>query len=166
MEKQSETLVIVEHDAGHSMGHTSEHDIEHVTGHVLEHCNGHRIEHATGHCTLHCTEHGMEHIPRHNVKLCVKCSIVKDLHNEFYRAGKSWQKYCKSCHNKRKVNYVKKQIGFMKLPDELKKNIVYSIYIKKNIKTIYAENKEANPNLNYQTLLRWYKLKQIPEYKE
>ena len=52
------------------------------------------------------------------VKLCVKCQKVKPLQGGYYKAGKSWQKYCKICHNERRVeyassrNYTPKPTGF------------------------------------------------------
>ena len=59
------------------------------------------------------------------MKYCSKCEKVKELNGGFYKAGKSWQKLCKICHNERRIEYAQnniykpKPVGFKKLPDEL-----------------------------------------------
>ena len=40
------------------------------------------------------------------LKLCVKCDKVKTLEGGYYKAGSSWQKLCKLCHNERRCEYV------------------------------------------------------------
>lgn len=105
------------------------------------------------------------------VKLCVKCNKVKPLEGGYYKAGKSWQKLCKICHNERRVeyktsrNYIMKPTGFKKLPEELQKKIIYDVYVRVNYKDICRKyEKEYNNVLKHQTLLRWARLNQIPKY--
>lgn len=106
------------------------------------------------------------------VKLCVKCQKVKTLEGGYYKAGKSWQKYCKICHNERRVEYgstktyTPKPTGFKKLPEELQKKIIYDVYVRVNFKDIYTKYKGDYPQVKHQTLLRWNRLGQIPAYEE
>lgn len=106
------------------------------------------------------------------VKLCTKCDTVKDLEGGFYKAGKSWQKYCKICHNKRRSDYSNNKVykprptGFAKLPAELQKQIIYDIHVRLNFKDICRKHTPKYPTLKHQTLLRWAKLGQIPKYVE
>ena len=106
------------------------------------------------------------------VKLCIKCNKVKSLEFSYYRAGKSWQKLCKLCHNARRTdykvsrNYIMKPTGFLKLPEELQKKIIYDVYVRVNYKDIsrkYAA--EYNNLVKHQSLLRWARLGQIPAYE-
>ena len=106
------------------------------------------------------------------VKYCGMCETVKPLEISYYKAGKSWQKYCKLCHNKKRREYTKsrtpyvsKKTGFSKLPEKLQKKIIYDIYIKINFKDIYNKYKDEYPQLKYQTLLYFNKHKQIEKYK-
>ena len=106
-----------------------------------------------------------------DVKLCVKCEKVKPLQGGFYRAGTSWQKYCKICHNERRATYPKsirtytpKPTGFKRLPDELQKKIIYDVYVKINYKNI-TRKYEKEYNIKHQTLLKWAKSGQIPKYE-
>lgn len=108
-----------------------------------------------------------------NVKLCVKCNEVKPLEGGFYKAGnRSYQKHCKTCHNiirkeyQSKTPYISKGTGFKRLPEELRKKIEYDKYVKINFKNIYQKYKDEYPKLKYQTLLRWNRLGQIPNYTE
>ena len=104
--------------------------------------------------------------PTPAVKLCVGCQATKNLSGGFYRAGNSWQKYCKPCHNTRRNNtprvskYVKKQTGFGKLSPELQEKIKYDIYVRINFKDI----SKRYPEVKYQTLLLWNRKKQIPKW--
>jgi len=106
------------------------------------------------------------------VKLCVGCSKVKPLKGGFYQAGKSWQKLCKICHNSKRCEYANKQVyipkptGFKKLPEDLQKKIIYDIHVRVNFKDIWRKYKGDYPQLKHQTLLRWNRLNQIPEYEE
>ena len=106
------------------------------------------------------------------VKLSSKCSKVKDLAGGFYKAGKSWQKYCKICHNDRRSDYsnnrvyVAKPTGFKKLPEALQTKIIYDIHVRVNFKDIWRKYSPEHPKLRHQTLLRWAKLGQIPPYTE
>lgn len=104
------------------------------------------------------------------IKLCVNCDKVKNLNTEFYKAGSSWQKLCKLCHNEKRNNYkhegtkyIKKETGFFKLPLELQNKIKYNIKVKVNFKDIAEKYK--NEGVKYQTLLKWSK-KGIPEYTD
>jgi len=106
-----------------------------------------------------------------NVKLCVGCAKVKTLEGGFYRAGKSWQKFCKLCHNEKRNDYVhngnnykKKPTGFEKIPADLQKKIQYDIKVRINFKDIAEKYK--NEGIKYQTLLNWNKKGLIPKYKE
>ena len=101
-----------------------------------------------------------------NVKLCVGCDEVKDLNTGFYRAGKSFQKRCKECHNKNRSNYShnkktkeKKVTGFLKLPEDIQEKIKYDLYVKISCKKICEKY-----GLNYITFVRWRKSNKIPPY--
>jgi len=100
-------------------------------------------------------------------KLCQGCQMVYSLNGGFYKAGKSYQKLCIKCHNKKrydydfKSNYTKKIIGYDKLDEELRKKIEYDIYVRINFKDISKKY-----DLNYQTLLRWNKTGKIGQYNE
>lgn len=89
-------------------------------------------------------------------KLCKMCNEVKDLEKDFYKAGKSYQKYCIPCHNKKRYDYPhtykyeKKLKGFGKLPEETRKNILYDISVRINYKEIAEKY-----GLKYLTLLSW-----------
>lgn len=95
-------------------------------------------------------------------KLCRMCNTVKELDEEFYKAGKSYQKYCIPCHNLKrydyphKYSYKKKPKGFLKLDEELRKKILYDI----SIRICYKEIAEKY-NLKYTTLLSWKRKGQI-----
>lgn len=106
-----------------------------------------------------------------DVKLCSKCQKVKPLLTGYYKAGKSWQKFCKPCHNERRneyenpTNYKKTPTGFMKLPEELRNKIIYDIYVRVNFKDIQKKYIKEYPNMtSYITLLKWNKAGQIPKY--
>jgi len=101
-----------------------------------------------------------------NVKLCESCEKVKDLHGEFYKAGRSYQKYCKGCHNKNRTKYPnntkqkeKKKTGFLKLDPDIQEKIKYDLYVKINSKKISEKY-----GLNYITFVRWKKCGKIPPY--
>ena len=105
------------------------------------------------------------------VKLCNKCNKVKSLSTGFYKAGSSWQKYCKPCHNERRSeydnpnHYTPRPIGFLKLPEELRNKIIYDIYVRVNFKDIQKKYKPEYPEMcSYITLLKWNKAGQIPTY--
>lgn len=106
------------------------------------------------------------------MKLCIKCQKVKQLEGGFYKAGKSWQKLCKICHNERRIEYAnnkpykKRPTGFAKLPEDLQKKIIYDVYVRVNFKDIWGKYKDEYPKLKHQTLCRWSRLGQIPDYKE
>lgn len=102
-----------------------------------------------------------------SVKLCKGCEQVKPLEGGFYKAGKSWQKYCKMCHNKKRYEfkmtpkkYTPRPKGFMKLPKETQDKIIYDTYVKVNYKEIAKKYK-----LSYYTLMSWKKKGLIPEYE-
>ena len=86
-------------------------------------------------------------------KYCEGCKTVKQLETGFYKAAKSWQKYCIPCHNNRRSLYFrseKKPQGFQKLSKEIRDDILYDISIKilyKKIATKY--------DINYGTLCGW-----------
>jgi hypothetical protein len=101
-----------------------------------------------------------------DVKFCKGCQTVKNLSDSFYKAGSSYQKLCKLCHNKKRCEYVhngskyiKKIKGFDKLDKELQNKIIYDIHIRINYKEIATKY-----GISYQTLLNWKK-KGIPLYK-
>ena len=91
-------------------------------------------------------------------KLCRKCNVVKNLNNDYYKAGKGFQKYCIPCHNEKRYEYTrsykyeKKPKGFSKLPQELRDKILYDISIRINFKEIAEKY-----NIKYPTLLNWNK---------
>lgn len=114
-----------------------------------------------------------EQTKKNDVKFCAGCNKIKSLHDNFYKAGKvSYQKHCKTCHNVKRREYIKnnpyllKGSGYKRLPKEIRDKIEYDRYIKINFKNIYKKHKDEYPKLNYQTLLRWHRQGQIPEYKE
>lgn len=90
------------------------------------------------------------------MKLCRKCEKVKPLEGGFYKAGSYYQKYCIPCHNKRRYdypqtyNYEKKPKGFSKLPEDIKKKILYDISVRINYKEIAEKY-----GLKYTSLLSW-----------
>ena len=105
------------------------------------------------------------------VKLCSKCQQVKPLATGYYKAGNSWQKLCKPCHNERRneydnpTNYKPTPTGFMKLPEELRNKIIYDIYVRVNFKDIQKKYMKEYPKMaSYITLLKWNKAGQIPKY--
>jgi len=107
------------------------------------------------------------------VKLCCVCGKVKPLEGGYYKAGKSYQKRCKICHNEKRLEYpitrkayIPKKTGFKKLPEELQRKIIYDVYVRLNFKDITNKYKTEYPQLKHQTLLRWNRLGQIPEYIE
>jgi hypothetical protein len=106
-----------------------------------------------------------------NMKFCVKCDKVKELEIGFYKAGNSWQKLCKICHNEKRIEYsfnrvyTPKVVGFKKLPEDLQKKIIYDIYVRINFKDITKKYVSEYPKLKHQTLLKWNKEKQIPKYQ-
>lgn len=92
-------------------------------------------------------------------KYCKGCDTIKILDEDFYKAGASHQKYCKSCHNSNRKYYaqnpkvkerIKKELGFKKIDEETRKNILHDISIKINYKEIAAKY-----NLVYQSLVLW-----------
>ena len=105
------------------------------------------------------------------MKYCCKCEKVKELKGGFYKAGNSWQKLCKICHNERRIEYAQnnmykpRPVGFKKLPEDLQKKIIYDIYVRINFKDIYNKYKDEYPQIKHQTLLKWNREKQIPTYK-
>jgi hypothetical protein len=105
-----------------------------------------------------------------NIKLCVECNKVKTLEGGFYKAGKSWQKLCKLCHNEKRCEYIhngskyiKKATGFNKLPVELQNKIKYDIKVRVNFRDIAEKYK--NEGIKYQTLLNWNKKKKISDFE-
>lgn len=89
-------------------------------------------------------------------KLCRNCNEVKNLENGFYKAGISYQKYCKPCHNNkrndyyRSYKYEKRPTGFLKIPEDIRKKILYDISVQINYKEIAEKY-----NINYGSLLNW-----------
>ena len=90
------------------------------------------------------------------MKLCRKCEQVKELEGGFYRAGNSYQKYCIPCHNQRRHDYAqthkyeKIPKGFSKIPEDIRKKILYDISVMINYKEIAEKY-----GIKYQTLLSW-----------
>ena len=107
-----------------------------------------------------------------DVKLCQTCDKVLPLNSGFYKAGNSYQKRCKSCHNKKRLdypitsnqNYKPKQTGFKKLPEDLRNKIIYDIYVRVNFRDITKKYIDVYPKINHQSLLRWNRAGQIPKY--
>ena len=89
-------------------------------------------------------------------KLCRKCNVVKDLHADYYKAGKGFQKYCIPCHNEKRYDYAqtykyeKRPKGFSKLPQETREKILNDIKVRINFKEISEKY-----NIKYTTLLSW-----------
>ena len=105
------------------------------------------------------------------LKLCTNCNVVKNLKEGYYKAGSSWQKFCKVCHNSKRMEYpcsnkpyIPKPKGFKKLPEELQKKIIYDKYVRVNFKDIYNKYKDDYPQINHHSLLRWNRAGNIPEY--
>lgn len=90
------------------------------------------------------------------VKLCKMCGEEKPVEECFYRAGISYQKYCKPCHNihrkqyKVVSSYQKKGTGFSKLSEETQKDILQDINKDMTYKDIAKKY-----NINYKSLLYW-----------
>jgi hypothetical protein len=90
------------------------------------------------------------------LKLCRNCNVVKNLHSDYYKAGKGFQKYCIPCHNSKRYEYTqtykyeKKPKGFKKLSQETRENILNDIKVRINFKEI--SNKY---NIKYATILCW-----------
>lgn len=91
------------------------------------------------------------------MKLCEECNTVKDMEKDYYKAGLSYQRLCKPCHNqmrrKYKVSnkpYVPKPTGFDKLNEDMKKSILYDISVKVNYKKIAQKY-----DIKYSTLCYW-----------
>ncbi len=111
-------------------------------------------------------------------KKCVCCEKPSKIYyfetdGGFYKAGKSWQKRCKICHNEKRLEYPMsrkpykpKKTGFAKIPEDLQKKIIYDVYVRVNFKDITNKYKAEYPKLKHQTILRWNREGQIPEYKE
>jgi hypothetical protein len=85
----------------------------------------------------------------------------------YYKAGKSWQKFCKLCHNKKRYEYKiapkkydKKNTGFSKLDKDIQDKIIYDLHVKISYKEVSAKYK-----IPYPTLLSWKRKKLIPAYK-
>lgn len=101
-----------------------------------------------------------------SVKLCSKCETTKPLIGGYYKAGNSWQKLCKVCHNSTRKSYtntyryVKKPIGFKKLSQDLQDKIIYDVHVRINFKDICIKY----PELKHQSLTRWNRAGQIPEF--
>ena len=101
------------------------------------------------------------------LKKCLMCEEVKFLDIDYYKAGSSWQKYCKVCHNKKRKEYknnskyIKRKTGFLKLPQEIQEKIKYDMYVRVSMKDICIIY-----NLNYITFCRWKKKGQITQYNE
>jgi hypothetical protein len=108
-----------------------------------------------------------------STKLCTKCDKVKSLKNDYYRAGEYYQKYCKECHNNLRLTYVhnnntkyvKKPTGFIKLPKDLRDNIIYDRHMKMNYKNIWRKYTSQYPELKYLSLTGWGRNGQIPKYE-
>ena len=105
------------------------------------------------------------------VKQCCECKKVKTLDDGYYKAGGSYQKRCKICHNEKRLEYPMsrkayepKKTGFKKLPEDLQKKIIYDVYVRINFKDIWKKYKTEYPTLKHQTILRWNRLGQIEEY--
>ena len=49
-----------------------------------------------------------------NIKKCSGCSKIKSLEDGFYKAGNSWQKLCKLCHNESRCLYSQKGGNYVK----------------------------------------------------
>lgn len=91
------------------------------------------------------------------MKLCEECNSVKDIEKDFYKAGKSYQRLCKPCHNSKRRNYkvshkpyVPKETGFNKLSEEIRNSILYDISVKVNYKKIAKKY-----DIKYSTLCYW-----------
>jgi hypothetical protein len=106
------------------------------------------------------------------MKYCSKCLIVKELEEGYYKAGSSWQKLCKICHNESRIQYASNKVytpkitGFLKLPEDLQNKIIYDIYVRINFKDIYKKYKDEYPQIKHQTLLKWNREGQIKTYIE
>jgi hypothetical protein len=99
------------------------------------------------------------------MKTCPDCEETKEKCTEnFYRAGKSWQRRCKPCHNANrkqyrvKSTYVKKGTGFSKLPQETQEAIKLSISNKSTYKKIAQEH-----GIKYSTLCMWKRTGKLSE---
>ena len=89
-------------------------------------------------------------------KLCRKCNEIKPLEGGFYKAGKSYQKYCIPCHNAKRNDYAnnykyeKIPKGFLKLPEDIRNKILHDISIRINFKEIAEKY-----GVKYNTILSW-----------
>lgn len=58
-------------------------------------------------------------------KVCKNCNEDKPLIDNFYKAGRGYQSFCKPCHNKSRMkNYTKKKRGFEALSEEVQNGIL------------------------------------------
>ena len=99
------------------------------------------------------------------LKKCKVCNQVKNIEC-FYRHKKGRMTLCSICHNLKRKLYrqsksttLPKKTGFISLPEETRKSIIYSLYLKIPC-TIVAKTH----NLKYNTLSTWRKRGQIPQY--
>ena len=74
------------------------------------------------------------------LKLCRKCDCIKDLNQDYYRAGKYYQKFCIACHNemrnlyKNPSHYKKRPVGFARLEKTIQESILYDLSVRINMK--------------------------------
>jgi len=100
-----------------------------------------------------------------NMKFCRSCRTAKVLETSFYKAGRSWQAFCKDCHNKNRAKFryaprpsVKKPKGWDILNTEVKDTIRYCLYVRISCREI-----SRITNIKYTTLMNW-KFKGIPPW--
>ena len=85
------------------------------------------------------------------LKTCKNCNEEKPLLENFYRAGRGYQSFCKPCHNKSRMNTYKPRVkGFDKLTEETKKGIIEDI--KNGLKSTVIAQKY---DIKYYNLTSW-----------
>ena len=97
-------------------------------------------------------------------KLCVGCGITKSLDDDYYKAGASYQKKCKPCHNKQRVachklNYKPRKKGYAKLSMSTRSKIEYCIHTGVSGKDI-----SRLCDVKYSTFNRWKRNGDIPPW--
>ena len=87
------------------------------------------------------------------LKTCKNCNEEKPLLENFYKAGRGYQSFCKPCHNKSRMNtYKPKPTAFAKLPEETKKGIIEDV--ENGLKyTVIAKKYD----IKYFNLINWKK---------
>ena len=87
------------------------------------------------------------------MKTCGMCGEEKSRADDYYKAGRGVQPYCKSCLNSRKKQYYKKRPNTLdKLETEKKEAIRVDLDLKMKVKPVAVKH-----GISYMLLLKWIK---------